>query len=91
MSAVAVLSPEELEAIVGRAVAKAISKLGEDVVLTRAEVAKLLKVNERTVVVYVAEHALPAHKLGPRDWRFHKGEVIEWMRNRGKDSGKGEG
>ena len=54
-----------------------------DEILTLAEVAALLKVDQRTVRRYIAGRGLPAFKLGAgttSPWRFVSADVIEWLR-----------
>lgn len=74
------LTVEELEQLVDKAVRKAVAPPDTDV-LTRDQVAKMLRVNERTVVNYVEQHGLPATRL-PNGWRFFRSEVIAWMKGR---------
>lgn len=55
--------------------------------LTRAEVAELLNVNERTVPALVANQGLPCVRIGRRgDFRFSPSKVREWVQGRGHGS-----
>jgi excisionase family DNA binding protein len=49
-------------------------------VMTRAEVAKLLRVHPATVARLVRQAGLPSHKLGvSREYRFLRDEVLQWL------------
>jgi excisionase family DNA binding protein len=74
------LTVDELKKLVRECV-RAEVEPREDAVLTRDEVAKMLRCNARTVVTYVEKHGLPAHKI-ERDWRFFRSEVLAWMKAR---------
>ncbi|WJS05495.1 helix-turn-helix domain-containing protein [Roseibium aggregatum] len=49
-----------------------------DQVLTVKEVAKYLKVNERTIYRMATSGELPAFKVGA-SWRFKSQEISEWI------------
>lgn len=49
-----------------------------DEILTIKEVAKFLKVNERTVYRLAAAKKIPAFKVG-NAWRFKKVEIDQWI------------
>lgn len=58
-----------------------------DEILTIKEVAKFLKVNERTVYRLAAAKKIPAFKVG-NAWRFKKIEIDAWIAeqsSQGKD------
>lgn len=94
VAAVAVLSPEDLEALVSRAVAKVVARpaplSGEGHVLTRQDVAKLLKVHPNVVSKYVRTRGLPARQVG-KEWRFLRPEVLAWVESRERVQPKGDG
>jgi len=46
--------------------------------LTRQEIARHLQVSEDTLMRWVQDRAMPAHKLG-RQWRFKASEVDAWV------------
>ncbi len=48
--------------------------------LTRSEVAKLLKVKERTVDSWIAKGLLRPRKVGPRLNRFHVADIEKFMK-----------
>jgi excisionase family DNA binding protein len=86
VSAVAVLSPEQLEALVGRAVRAAVAALpsvSPPEVLTRGQAAALLGVHPQQLMRrHVARDGLPAHPLG-RERRFLRSEILAWLAGRG--------
>ena len=66
------------DVVVGRAAFRAT----EDAeVLTAAQVARLLQVDERTVRALAARGEIPARKLG-RQWRFLRSAVLDWLARR---------
>lgn len=88
MSALAVtLTIEELEALVEGAVRKATAGAaapGAPEVLTREEVAKLLRLHPNVVVRWIRSRGLPATKIG-NEWRFLRSQVVAWIAaNEGK-------
>jgi|SRR6478736_2814953 len=50
-------------------------------IMTRAEVAVLLRCSEPHVVALVEREALPGFRLG-RPWRFRRSEVLAWCERR---------
>ena len=50
-------------------------------IMTRAEVASLLRCSEPHVVALVEREALPGFRLG-RPWRFRRSEVLAWCERR---------
>ena len=52
-----------------------------DDVLTLNEVADYLKVTKRTIYRMVADHKIPAFKVGG-SWRFRLVEIDEWIKSR---------
>ena len=78
---VVVLSREELEEAVERAVRRAVGP-GRDApeaseVLTREQAAELLQVNPHTIPRLVRA-GLPSHRLGAQ-WRFRRSELLAWL------------
>jgi PTS system nitrogen regulatory IIA component len=53
----------------------------EDEILTIEEVAKYLRVSERTVYDWAQKGEIPAGKIGTV-WRFKKAEIEKWVNNR---------
>ena len=53
----------------------------EDVIMTLEEVAKYLRVSERTVYDWAQKGELPAGKIGTV-WRFKKTDIEQWVNNR---------
>jgi PTS system nitrogen regulatory IIA component len=53
----------------------------EEDILTLDEVAKYLRVSERTVYDWAQKGEIPAGKIGTA-WRFKKTEIEEWVNNR---------
>ena len=49
-------------------------------IFTLREVAHYLKVTERTIYRLVAEHRIPAFKVGG-SWRFRQADLDRWMRD----------
>lgn len=58
-----------------------------DEIMTRAEVAQLLRCSEPHVTALIERDALPAFRLG-KLWRFKRSEVLAWCERRtnAKDS-----
>jgi excisionase family DNA binding protein len=50
-----------------------------DEILTVREVAKLLKINEKTVYKLAASGRIPGFKVGG-SWRFERHEISSWIR-----------
>ena len=46
--------------------------------LTVREVARMLRVSEKTVYRWVADRGLPAHRVGEQ-YRFNRAELLEWV------------
>jgi len=53
--------------------------------LSAEEIAGHLGVTKDTVYVWIADKAMPAHKIG-RLWKFQTSEVDAWVRGGGTDS-----
>lgn len=79
MSAVALLTPEELSAIVGAAVEHAFESRVESEILTLEQAAEFLQLHPKVVVRYIAERKLPAARLG-RQYRFIKRDLAVWLK-----------
>lgn len=84
MSAIAVLTEEQLADLLERAVKKASAATIPSVdsappeVLTRKQAADLLQVDPHAIPSLVSDEGLPYAKLG-REWRFLRSEVLAWM------------
>ena len=48
--------------------------------LSVVEIAQHLGVQQETVYTWIAQKALPAHKVG-RLWKFNRAEVDAWVRS----------
>ncbi len=48
-------------------------------IITREQAAEILQVSPSIVTKYVRERGLPAHPLGPREWRFRRSELVQWV------------
>jgi excisionase family DNA binding protein len=89
---VVVVSPEELEALMVRAVRKAgaaASGPPAAEVLTREAVARLLDIHPTVVSRYVKELGLPGIRMGG-EWRFLRSEVMAWLTKQQRLEGKKE-
>jgi excisionase family DNA binding protein len=53
---------------------------GQSEVLTTAQLAELLQVDEEAVRALARRGGLPGRKIG-RDWRFSRGAVLAWLAN----------
>ncbi|MDA3900017.1 MAG: PTS sugar transporter subunit IIA [Spirochaetes bacterium] len=53
----------------------------EDSIMTIEEIAKYIKVSERTVLEWAQKGDIPAGKLG-NVWRFQKREIDQWISNK---------
>ncbi|MEW5768251.1 MAG: helix-turn-helix domain-containing protein [bacterium] len=51
-------------------------------IMTVKEVAKYLRMHMTSVYRLAKAGRLPAHRVGG-SWRFKKGEIEEWLKNRG--------
>ncbi len=80
MSGLVILTPEELEALVERAVRRATPVMAAPApeVLTREQAAELLQVNPHAIPRLVRDEGLPAHRLGSQ-WRFRRSEILAWL------------
>jgi len=54
---------------------------GSEEIMTRAEVAQLLRCSEPHVTALVERDGLPAFRLG-KLWRFRRSEVLAWCERR---------
>ena len=75
------LTVDQLDALIEKAVDRAIAKRGlpgDDPWLTRAEAAVVLGCVPDVVSKRVKYHGLIGHKNG-RDWRFRKSELDAWL------------
>ncbi|MEL6692728.1 helix-turn-helix domain-containing protein [uncultured Tateyamaria sp.] len=61
----------------------------DDEILTIPEVAKLLKINEKTAYRLASQSEIPGFKVGG-SWRFRADELRRWMETQAA-SGKNEG
>lgn len=64
------------DVVIGRAA----TQIAEPDVLTLAQLAELLQVDEKTVRSLAAKGELPGRKLG-RQWRFSRQAVLDWLAN----------
>lgn len=82
------LTPEQIEDVIGRAIAAGVALLTPPEVLTREEAADLLRISMPSLMGHVERDALPAHRVGVQ-WRFRRTEVLQWLAGRGIEPGKG--
>jgi excisionase family DNA binding protein len=59
-------------------IGRAATQVREPDVLTPAQLAELLQVDEKTVRGLAAKGELPARKVG-REWRFSRQAVLDWL------------
>lgn len=57
------------------------AELPSDEILTRAEIAQLLRCSEPHVTALIERDGLPAFRLG-KLWRFRRSEVFAWCERR---------
>lgn len=57
----------------------------KDDILTIREVAKMLKLTEKTAYRLVSEGEIPGFKIGG-SWRFSRKELEKWIENRSSDT-----
>ncbi|KPL15893.1 hypothetical protein AMJ74_00430 [candidate division WOR_3 bacterium SM1_77] len=57
----------------------------QDEILTLKEVGTLLRIGESTLYNLALRGELPAFKVG-REWRFMKGQLFQWLRNKADSS-----
>jgi len=58
----------------------------EEDILTKSELAEILKVTEKTID-RLRTKGMPSFKVGTKV-RFNKAKVVEWLENQGKDTEK---
>ena len=82
-----VLSPEQLEALVERAVKRALdgraSAEPADYLTTR-QCAELVGVHPRSIVRLVRDEGLPVVRLGEKTLRYERAAVLAWLDARAK-------
>jgi excisionase family DNA binding protein len=80
------LTAAEVRAIVREEIADAPLRRGEHLpdVLTRAQVAELLHVEDHTITRWVKAKGLPGVKLEGGGWRFVRAEVMQWLTRQGR-------
>jgi excisionase family DNA binding protein len=89
MTVVALLTPEEITAIVAKAVTSALAtRPGESEILTRDQVAEMLKVHPATVTQYVKKKGLRGVQLTGGDWRFRRSDLEAWLEQRATEGKK---
>ncbi len=83
VTTVALLTAEQIAAIVETAVTRALSvKSDESEILTREQVAEMLKVHPVTVTQYAKKKGLRGIQLTGGDWRFRRSDVDAWLEQR---------
>lgn len=84
MTVVALLTADQITAIVETAVTRVLSVRppGENEILTREQVAEMLKVHPVTVTQYVKKKGLRGLQLSGGDWRFRRSDVDAWLEQR---------
>lgn len=89
-AAVIVVTPEELEAIVERAVRRALEAAGHEPpsarLLKPEEAGDRLGVTKTTILKWARKKGLPHRRLGDREVRFVEAEILEWNTARKKAS-----
>lgn len=83
---VAVLSPDELEALIMAAVDRALAKtrpLPESEIMTCDQVAELLHVHPFTIPKLIDDGLPELRRIGTHR-RFRRSEVVKWMTDRKK-------
>ncbi|ACK71117.1 DNA binding domain protein, excisionase family [Gloeothece citriformis PCC 7424] len=58
---------------------------GDEQLLTTGEVAKSLRVHQRTVQRWISSHKLKAIKVGPRIWRIRQGDLDLFLSNQNQE------
>ncbi len=85
---VVTLTQEQLASLVERAVAKAMGNANATrEYLDTAGVCEWLGLDPKTVNKYVNTEGMPALKVGPRNYRFRRESVIEWLESRATKPG----
>lgn len=79
MTAVALLTAEEIRAIVREAVRSELDAAQAGDILTLEQAAELVKRHPKVLVRYIRTMGLPAQRIG-RDWRFNRGDLLDWLR-----------
>ncbi len=83
--AIVVLTSEQLEVIVSRAVTDALAKAGTNAqgdVMTCEQAAALIGVNARTIPRLVKANGLPTLRRLGKLWRFSRRDVLAWLAQR---------
>ena len=84
MSAIVVLTSEQLQELVDRAVAKAVVSIpqsGAREILSLKQAADFLDRAPRTVTELVKTRGLPAHYISDREPKFIRSELVAWLAN----------
>ena len=55
-----------------------------DDILTSKETMQILKISKKLLYALIREKRLPAYKLGKKDWRFNKDDLITYLHNQNK-------
>ncbi len=75
----------ELEALIEAAVSRALdNRRPVRDLLTARQAAEVLDVHPRTVLRWSREAGLPSHRIGERELRFVRAEIVEWATSRSK-------
>lgn len=87
ISAVAVLSPSDVEALVTRVVERVLADRSEiPEYLDAEQAAGLLGISRRSLPQLVRRDRLPVHRVG-RLYRFRRDEVVAWLERRAEEPG----
>lgn len=83
--AIVVLTADQLEALVSRAVTDALAKAGANApadVLSCEQAAELIGVHPHTVPKLVRDKGLPTLRRIGKLWRFSRRDVLAWLAHR---------
>ena len=83
-SSIVVVTRDDLRELLREAVREGSKDKSEPEILTLDQVADLLQVTTVSVRKYMLKQNLPAMRLGPREWRFRRSEILKWLDEEGK-------
>lgn len=83
---VVLLTPEELESLIQRAVASALEQhTGTGEVMTLESAAQFLKMHPKVLAKKATAGSVPATKIGPH-WRFMRSQLVDHLKSQTKES-----
>jgi len=57
--------------------------------MTVPETAKYLRISKESIYRMVKKNKIPVHRIGEKLWRFHAGEIDQWVKENNSGSKRG--